>query len=183
MAITRTWIAATALTVALASLGALHAQQPAKPAAKRVVLTPQDYLDIGQLVSRYAYALDTGADNGNAYADLFAPDGEFVGARGSTKGREALAALGRLGFVEGRKPAFGVSHFIMNHVIEPSPEGATGKEYMVLVNIGENGKPGGEFSNIGGHYEDVYSKTPDGWRFKRREFIPVKSAPPSAPAR
>ena len=65
--------------------------------------------------------MDTGADNGNAYADLFAADGEFVGAgRPATRGHDALAALGRTGFVDGHKPALGVSHFIMNHVIEPA---------------------------------------------------------------
>ena len=33
----------------------------------------------------------------------------------------------------------------------------------------------GEPSSIGGHYEDLYAKTPKGWRFKRRHFIPSKS--------
>jgi hypothetical protein len=146
-------------------------------------LTAQDRLDIQILVSKYAYALDTGADNGYMYADLFAPDGEFVGENGSTKGRDALAGLGRLPFIDGHKPTYGVAHFVMNHVIEPSQQGATGKAYMILVRIGENNQPGGEFSNIGGHYEDVYTKTPQGWRFRRREFIPVKANPPAeAPA-
>ncbi len=169
--------AAVALTLLLGLMAAIGSAQSNRSPGKDAVLTPQDYLDIQQLVSRYAYALDTGADNGYAYADLFAPDGEFVGGPGSTKGREALAGLGRLGFVDGRKPAHGVAHFIMNHVIHPSPEGAVGKQYLVLVNIGEGGKPGGEFSNIGGHYEDVYTKTSQGWRFKRREFIPSRSEP------
>jgi hypothetical protein len=169
----------TMVAMCLAAIGIVHAQTSKKATAGNATLAPEDYLDIQQLVARYAYALDTGADNGYAYADLFAPDGEFVGTNGSTKGRDALAKLGQLGFVNGHKPTFGVSHFIMNHVIEPAPGGATGKEYLVLVNIGENGKPGGEFSNVGGHYEDVYAKTPDGWRFKRREFIPIKSNPPT----
>jgi SnoaL-like domain len=164
------------LGLIIAAIGVAHAQRT----ASKTTLTPQDYLDIQQLVARYAYALDTGTDNGYAYADLFAPNGEFVGARGATKGRDALAELGRLAFVDGHKPTYGVAHFIMNHIIEPAPEGATGKEYMVLVNIGESGKPGGEFSNTGGHYEDVYTKTAQGWRFKRRQFIPVRSEPRTA---
>ena len=45
----------------------------------------------------------------------------------------------------------------------------------MLVNIGEGGKPGGEWSNTGGHYEDRYVKTTQGWKFKRREYIPMKS--------
>jgi SnoaL-like domain len=174
------------LAIALAAGGNAYAQKKANGPA----LTPQDYLDIQQLVARYAHAMDTGADNGNAYADLFAADGEFVGPAGpATRGHDALAALGRTGFVDGRKPALGVSHFIMNHVIEPAAGGATGKAYVVLVNIGEGGKPGGEWSNTGGHYEDAYVKTAQGWKFKRREYIPMKSerraagtAPAAAPA-
>jgi hypothetical protein len=160
------------LATVLAASGHAYAQKKAAGPA----LTTQDYLDIQQLVARYAHAMDTGADNGNAYADLFAADGEFVPPTGpATRGHDALAALGRTGFVDGHKPALGVSHFIMNHVIEPAAGGATGKAYVVLVNIGEGGKPGGEWSNTGGHYEDVYVKTAQGWKFKRREYIPMKS--------
>jgi hypothetical protein len=169
------------LALALSSAVLVGVQQTA--ARRTAALTPQDRLDIQQLVSRYAYAMDSAADNGNAYADLFAADGEFVAPGGSTKGRPALAELGRSGFVDGHKPANGVAHFVMNHVIEPAPSGATGKAYVVLVNIGEGGKPGGEFSSIGGHYEDRYVKTSAGWRFQRREFVPMKSerGTPSTP--
>jgi hypothetical protein len=38
-----------------------------------------DRIQIQQLIARYAYALDTGGRNGYDYADLFAPDGVFVG--------------------------------------------------------------------------------------------------------
>ena len=158
-----------ALVIALVAGGGVLAQKKAG-----ATLTPQDRLDIEQLSARYAHAMDSGAGNGNAYADLFAADGEFVLAAETTRGHDALAALGRSGFVDGRKPVTGVSHFIMNHVIEPAAGGATGKAYVVLVNIGEGGKPGGEWSNIGGHYEDQYVKTAQGWKFKRREYIAMK---------
>jgi hypothetical protein len=163
------------LALALSSAVLVRGQQPAGGTRKASALTPQDYLDIQQLASRYAYAMDSGAGNGDAYADLFASDGEFVGPSGSTRGRQALAELGRTGFVDGHKPANGVAHFVMNHVIEPAPGGAAGKAYVVLVNIGESGKPGGEFSEVGGHYEDQYVKTAAGWKFRRREYIPMKS--------
>jgi len=176
--LTRTTSSLIGLAAGWLAVGALSAQRPAPAPA---TLSVDDRLEIKQLVSRYAYALDTGADNGMAYAGLFAADGEFVGSRGTTRGREALAELGRLGFVDGRKPANGVAHFIMNHVIAPAPGGATGTQYMVLVNIGENGQPGGSFSSVGGHYEDQYVKTAQGWRFKRRQFIPSASAPRTTP--
>jgi hypothetical protein len=157
-----------ALGVGVAMLVSLQAQQ--KSAATK--LTPQDYLEIEQLVSHYAYAMDGPGDNGYALADLFTADGEFVNGQQSAKGRDALATLAR----RAKKPEFGVGQFLMNHLVEPSPEGATGKQYGIVVNIG-GAAGGGEFSNIGGHFEDVYVKTPQGWRFKRREFIPIKSAP------
>jgi hypothetical protein len=178
----RTRLIAVVATLTLAAVLPLSTLVVSAQRASRAPapLSVDDQLEIKQLVSRYAYALDTGADNGFAYADLFAADGEFVGSRGTTRGRAALAELGRLGFVDGRKPANGVAHFIMNHVIAPAPGGATGKQYMVLVNIGENNQPGGQFSNVGGHYEDQYVKTPQGWRFQRRQFIPSAAARPGS---
>ena len=74
----------------------LLASVAGKPAASFAGLTALDYIEIKQLVSRYAYAVDTGADNGNVYASLFAPDGAFADRMGrETTGREALAALAR----------------------------------------------------------------------------------------
>jgi hypothetical protein len=44
-----------------------------------------------------------------------------------------------------------------------------GRQYLVAVDIGENGQPSSIF--LGGHYEDVYARTADGWRFRTRTFI------------
>ena len=170
--------AALALSVGLAIGVAAEAQKNgAKPPAKAPTLTPMDYIEIRQLVARYAYAVDTGADNGNVYASLFAPDGAFLDRTGrSTTGKEALAALARRN-TRGRQSAF---HFIMNHVIEPAGGGAVGKEYLVQLRMGEGERPNDIFG--GGHYEDVYVKTPDGWRFKQRQFLPSERPPPRQPA-
>ena len=46
---------------------------------RRSGVVAEDRIEIQQLVARYAYALDTGGRNGYDYADLFAPDGVFVG--------------------------------------------------------------------------------------------------------
>ena len=143
-----------------------------KPAASFAGLTPIDYIEIRQLVARYAYAVDTGADNGNVYASLFASDGAFADRTGrETKGRDALAALARRN-TRGPQSAF---HFIVNHVIEPTTEGAVGKEYLLQLRIGEGERPNDVFG--GGHYDDIYVKTPDGWRFKRRQFVPSEGGP------
>ena len=166
-------VQAVMVSVSTLTLQTGHAQQKAaKPATETSSLTPLDYVEIRQLVARYAYAVDTGADNGYVYASLFAPAGVFLDRTGhATSGREALAELARRN-TRGPQSAF---HFIMNHVIEPSPEGAIGKEYLVQLRIGDDDRPNDVFG--GGHYEDVYVKTTDGWRFKQRRFLPSQTPP------
>src|SRR2546427_5207434 len=156
----RNALIAAALTVSVLS-SAGGAQQKG---AKAATLTPLDYIEIQQLAIRYSYGLDSGADNGYMYADVFTPDGEFVGRQVPlTQGREALARVAR----SVRKGnAQYVRHFIANHVIEPSAEGATGKVYLMVVDC-EEWQPSSIY--IGGHYEDVYVKTAAGWRIKRRD--------------
>jgi hypothetical protein len=206
----------------------VRGQEPHKSGAgspKPMPLTAMDYVEIRQLVSRYAFAVDTGNNNGYDYADLFSADGEFM--RPYARGREQLAALAR----GGRLGPANTVHYIMNHVIEPTPDGAIGKEYLIELNwdlnaAGQNGRgqdgqggrgqnargqgapaqagrgqgggqgnggqggfsqwdligrKAGELARTGGHYEDIYVKTPVGWRFKKRDFIPSKSGHDAAP--
>ena len=183
------------LGAVLTALAAVASGQ-VKSTAKAMTLTPMDYVEIRQLVNRYAFALDTGSSNGYDYADLFAADGEFM--RPYAKGREQLAALAR-------GPRLGPNntvHYIMNHVIEPTSDGAIGKAYLIELNwdippaqvaggrgAGAGpangwdivGRKAGELARTGGHYEDVYVKTPVGWRFKKRDFIPSTSGADPAP--
>ncbi len=116
-------------------------------------LSVWDYMQIEQLVASYGHALDSGfgkGDNGDAYASLYTKDGlAFLNA----KGYDALAALAR---EQPRGPNY-VRHYITHHLIDPSPEGATGKAYLAVLDIGEHGKPNTVF--LGGHYEDTYVRT------------------------
>lgn len=155
--------------VMLGAAAVAFAQQRQADAAgqKPMSLTPQDYIDIQQLVSSYPYGLDENTDNGESYANLFAPGAVFTRPR--TEGHENLAALAN-GQPHG---AHYTRHFITNHVIEPAPGGAIGKEYAVIIDIGEDGKPGG--IALGGRYDDEYVKTPQGWRFKTRAFTPSRA--------
>jgi hypothetical protein len=146
------------------------------------VLTALDYLEIEQLVYRYGYALDTGADNGSGYADLYADDATFTGTNqgpsGRTyQGRERLAALARGGK---RGPNF-MSHWVTNVVIEPAPGGAIGKTYVGIFDIGNGGNGATSRVDHGGLYNDVYVKTPQGWRFKSRNFFESTSGAPVQP--
>lgn len=123
-------------------------------------LTAQDYFEIQQLGARYAYGLDTGADNGQYFANVFAPDGSF----GNTRGREALAAMAREG--GGRIKLRGYQHLVQNFIIEPTADGAVGSQYIQVMTVGSNDKP--PMLDHGGRYEDVYVKTSEGWRIKSR---------------
>jgi actinorhodin biosynthesis protein ActVIA len=191
-----------AACVGLSLIAIGYAQQrAAKAPVLETALTAMDHVQLRQLMARYAWALDSGADNGYAFADLFTPDGELI--RPDARGREQLAAVARGG---PRGPAYR-HHFAMNHVIQSSPQGVTGKQYVIGLDFDEGaraqaqsargqtsqsvdqwamvGIKGGEVSSTGGHYEDVYVKTAQGWRFKMREFIPSRSGsePGPPPAR
>ncbi len=143
---------------------------------KQSTLTALDYIQIEQLVSSYGHALDSGygtGENGETYANLYTPDAEFAGA----SGHDQLAALAR---AQPRGPDY-VRHYLTNHVIEPTPEGARGKQYLVVFDISEKGEPGSIY--LGGHYEDTYVKTPGGWRFKTRRLFPARPGPQPQAAR
>ena len=145
-------------------------------------LTALDYLEIQRLVASYGHALDNGlaqTDNGPAYAGLFTPDG--VAFR-RLRGFDPLAAIAR---AQPHGTRY-VRHFLTNVTIAPSPEGATGEQYLVVIDPAEGGKPGRLF--LGGHYEDIYVKTAEGWRYKSRTLFNANlgaeassSAPPSEP--
>ena len=188
------------ITVVAVAAGLVEAVSGQGKSAKPMTLTPMDYVEIRQLVNRYAFAVDTGNNNGFDYADLFSADGEFM--RPYARGREQLAALAR----GGKLGPNNTVHYIMNHVIEPTADGAIGREYLIEFNwdiapaqpAGRGaaprspangqangwdlvGRKAGELARTGGHYEDVYVKTPVGWRFRKRDFIPSKSGSDPAP--
>jgi hypothetical protein len=136
-------------------------------------LSAQDYADIQQLLHRYMFVLDACSDGKPYnYADLYTPDGVFMtghgsnGPTGQTKGREALSRYGQ--HPDGTCNPSGVRglenqfHFNIGAVIEPSPEGARGKSYLLMLHT-----PMGQI-RYAGWYEDVYVRTSAGWRFKSR---------------
>jgi hypothetical protein len=163
------------LTVSIAMMGAhaALAQAPAKPESRPAMqLTALDYIEIEQLNRKYAWALDYCFNDGFAYADLYTADGKFTdGKTGrSWQGREKLAeAAGGNGrgcpFVK-----MPLSHVVTNLVIEATPDGATGKSYLVYP--GKNGQfVDDEHHGVDGGYQDVYVKTADGWRYKERVHV------------
>jgi hypothetical protein len=149
------------------------------PAARKVTpLTAQDYIDIQQLLNRYAFALDTCSNNGYDYADLYTPDGIFYWGIGGRKsvGREQLAeaAGGGKGGCQRQKTADRENpiqtHMTVNAIIEPSTEGAIGRSYLVYPGVQGISGDGTHNGHVGG-YQDIYVKTDKGWRIKRRIHV------------
>ena len=101
--------------------------QTSKPAT----LTTADYIEIQQLVARYSFAVDMHGGDGSAYAALFAPDGSLdTQAKGTAQLAEFAAQTNK----DRSGPAF-ARHFVTNVVIKPAPEGATGRSYLVTLDI------------------------------------------------
>jgi hypothetical protein len=162
-------------------------QKGAKSSNKVMVLTAQDYIEIQQLAARYAYAIDKCTNSGYDYADLYTPDGVFsvadengVPASARFEGRDRLAQAaggGKNGCIDPKTAPdrYSMGHIVANHVITPTPEGATGKSYLLVVGFGDPiakesaSNPVRAYS--WGGYDDVYVKTPKGWRFKSRVHV------------
>jgi hypothetical protein len=150
----------------------------ATPSSTNPTLNAIDYLEIEQLVYKYGWALDSGENNGYAYADLYVPDGTFTGtnqgANGRTyQGRENLAALAR----GGQRGPLNVRHLVTNVVVTPTTEGAVGRAFVAILDLGEPGKS--PSAGHGGFYDDVYVKTDQGWRIKHRSYYESRWGEPN----
>ena len=91
------------------------------------------------------------------------PDGTFDQGRGDpTVGTEALTA-----FADGFPAMIKGRHWINNLLIEPSETGASGKCYLILFRLGEDGAA----PMVTAVYNDELTKGPDGWRFASRKVV------------
>jgi hypothetical protein len=125
-------------------------------AAQQGTLTAQDLVEIQQLYAKYNWALDSGDSQG--YAATFTQDGTF----NNNVGHDAIVK-----FADTFHAGMGahVKHWNTNLMIQPSAEGATGQVYLVLVDFAT--KPPTIATSAS--YSDQLVKTPQGWRFKKRQ--------------
>jgi hypothetical protein len=174
--------------------GLLAAAADAAPPSMK--LTAQDYIDIRMLSARYAQIIEHCTNKGYDYAALYTRDGEFGGTSAwdvppgkVSKGPDQLAAAANGGPAGCGEPdkwmGTGLTHIIVNTVITPTPAGAAGKSFLVMLGVQHDPT---RIVRLGG-YQDTYVKTPRGWRFKTRwlVFSPGRSstdisAAPAAPA-
>jgi uncharacterized protein (TIGR02246 family) len=137
-------------------------------------MTAQDYFEIQQLYAKYNHAIDSG--NGEAYADTFTPDGVF----NNNAGRDALVKFVKETWV-GRMNGASRQHWNTNLMITGDSKQAKGSVYLMLVDLST--KPASVMAMA--MYDDELVKTPQGWRFTKRQTKrvgPPAAAPAGAPA-
>lgn len=169
-------VAAMAMGSAV-TYGAMLAQQTVQ-AQRTPALTALDYYEIQQLANRYPYLIPT--CDGEGYADLYADDGVFIDLWSNNgvkeggirwQGREKLMEAAGSGILECRKSGL-INYFATNHVITPLPDG-TAKGTVYTLSGGAYGDP--DVIKKNDPYEDIYVKTPKGWRFKQRAHVRDKA--------
>jgi hypothetical protein len=154
---------------ALLTGAAISAVLPAELRSNSGKLSAQDYAEIHQLYARYYWLADMSP--GEKWAkELFTPDG--VWWTGDDKGGEQAVGTQQLAEISVRKagslPRNRPQHMCTNISIEPAPEGAHGRCYLVfLLNPPLSGKTPTLAAT--GSYDDIIVKTPAGWRFKQRK--------------
>ena len=118
-------------------------------------LTSDDLVEIQQLYAKYNWSLDSG--DAEAYASTFTPDGVF----NNNVGHDAIVKFANT-FHTGLGAH--VHHWNTNLMITPTPDGASGQVYLVLVDFAN--KPATIATSA--TYSDELVKTAQGWRFKKR---------------
>ena len=153
-------IALTAAAIVCSS-GWMYAQ------GQQGTLKADDFVEIQQLYAKYNWAIDAGDSEG--YASTFTPDGVF----NSNVGHDAIVK-----FADGFHAGIGarVRHWNTNLMILPTPTGARGQVYLVLVDFST--KPATIVTSAS--YTDDLVKTAQGWRFKKRA-TKGDVAPPAKP--
>lgn len=146
--------------VGLAVIAGLGLAQPLAAQS----LTAQDYAEITQLYHTYVHAIDSG--DAETWADTFTADGVF----GNATGRDALVA-----FAEGfhaQQQGY-ARHWNGGIKITPTAEGADGRCYLILYNVGSRPPT----VTVTGVYIDTLVRTSDGWRFQTRRVEADRPAP------
>jgi len=154
--------------VALVSFAAGQALN-AKPGIKKgtlVNLSPEDYIEILQLQSHYPRDVDPGSVRDASW--MFAKDARaMIGGAPLTKPEDFKNFYSTLVAADGQAKKGGNRHFNTSPIIIGLPDGtARGSSMMLGVSIKEKG--GRPTVDLIGKYEDVYVKTPEGWRIKER---------------
>jgi ketosteroid isomerase-like protein len=116
-----------------------------------------DRFEIGELLDRYAHAIDSW--DWDLLATVFTDDavvdfssvGQYVEGDARIRGLDAITAW----YTEALRPFFGVLHFMGNHRVLLDGDTATSRSYMHVLSM-----------PMGGVYESQVVRTADGWRIR-----------------
>jgi uncharacterized protein (TIGR02246 family) len=133
----------------------------------------EDISEIHQLFVDYGLALDAG--DFDAYADLFAEDGEvLLGPMGRAKGRENIKALMAGTLSRGAGSSF---HIISSPQVQLDGDTATSQVMWSVVTADETGKA--TMTMIGRHRDDLVREH-GRWKIaRRRGFVDIPKAMPA----
>ncbi|WP_322753545.1 nuclear transport factor 2 family protein [Frankia sp. Cas3] len=120
------------------------------------------------VVAAYATALDT--RTWAALDGLFTDDAvcTYGGSIGDLTGQNAIIKSLRSVL----EPLDATQHQITNSVVRVHGDTAEHTAYVHAQHV-RHGVPGGELYTIGARYDDQLRRTPDGWRFTRRELTRI----------
>lgn len=158
------------LLAALALAPALALAQTNNLTLEQRLQRVEDELAIRRILVDYAATQD--ARDYDAYAALFAKEGEWVNGKTVYKGREAIKKM--LVSLYGTPPPGYVNnenyHLTSNPQIDVSGDRATARSRHLLVMRGPNGHP---MPVLAGRYEDEFIREDGEWKILRRVDYPV----------
>ena len=147
-----------------------------------------DKIEIGEMQSRYMFALDW--YDADTYASLFTEDAVVEWPEGRAEGREAIhASCTRVGAMYRKRGAAAAPtkmarkrHFVTNRVIEIDGDSARARAYW--LDLHNDNQPRWPYVPAYGHYDDALLRTAEGWRFTHRRIFneTTGEAPPDNPA-
>jgi 3-phenylpropionate/cinnamic acid dioxygenase small subunit len=134
-----------------------------------------DKIEIGEMQSRYMFALDW--HDADTYAALFTEDAVLEWPEGYREGRDDIhASCVRVGEMYRRLAAAAAPtkmahkrHFVTNRVIAIDGDRARARCYW--FDLHNDNMPRWPYVPAYGYYEDELVRTPEGWRFTRRRII------------
>lgn len=127
------------------------------------MLTPEDKIEINELIARYNVAIDTGDAEG--WAATFTPDGVFDGIVGRFEGREEIADFVRRYSTDPQYEDFrSCQHWVNNVLIEGDGDEATLRADHQMVQP----TPEGGRILLVASYDDALRRVDGRWLFARR---------------
>ena len=126
-------------------------------------LTGTDYAEIMNLYARYNQGSDF--QDPELFLSAFAEDATIVRADGSSiTGMDALEKEREERYRNGRTGDSGLRHRTGSQLITPTPQGATGVAYYVLLDVTTSPAT----IRFTGNYADDFVKTANGWKILKR---------------